>query len=58
MIRLWLIFALLFATFYIGIPALRQLSGSEKWNLTKTILYSMMCSVLALGFMILLVVLF
>ncbi len=58
MIKLWLFFALLFAAFYIGIPALRQLNGKEKWNLTKTILYSMMCSVLALGFMVLIVVLF
>lgn len=58
MIKLWLFFGLLFAAFYIGIPAFRQLSGKEKWNLTKTILYSMMCSLLALGSMILLVVLF
>jgi hypothetical protein len=58
MIKLWLFFGLLFAAFYIGIPAFRQLNGKEKWNLTKTILYSMMCSLLALGSMILLVVLF
>jgi hypothetical protein len=58
MIRLWLIFVLFFAAFYIGMPALRQMNGKEKWNLTKTILYSMMCSILAVGCMILLVVLF
>jgi len=58
MIRLWLVFAILFAAFYFVIPALRKLSGKEKWNLTKTFLYSMMCSVLAIGVMILIVVLF
>lgn len=58
MIRLWLVFGILFAGFYFGIPAFRKLNGKEKWNLTKTFLYSMMCSVLAVIAMIVIVVLF
>lgn len=58
MIRLWLVFAVLFAAFYFGIPAFRKLKGAEKWDLTKTVLYSMICSLLAVSAMVLLVVLF
>lgn len=58
MIRLWLVFAILFAGFYFGIPAFRKLNGKEKWDLTKTFLYSMLCSLLAVSAMIIIVVLF
>jgi hypothetical protein len=58
MIRLWLVFGILFALFYFGIPALRKLNGKEKWDLTKTFLYSMMCSLLAVSAMVVIVVLF
>ena len=58
MIRLWLVFAILFAGFYFGIPAFRKLKGKEKWNLTKTLLFSMMCSLLAVVAMVIIVVLF
>ena len=58
MIRLWLVFGIIFAAFYFGIPAFRKMTGNEKWDLTKTFLYSMMCSLLAVGVMIGIVVLF
>ena len=58
MIRLWLVFAILFAGFYFGIPAFRKLKGKEKWDLTKTFLFSMMCSLLAVFAMVIIVVLF
>jgi hypothetical protein len=58
MIRLWLVFGILFAAFYFGIPAWRQLTGKEKWALTKTLFYSILCSSLALASMILIVILF
>jgi hypothetical protein len=58
MIRLWLVFAILFAVFYFVIPAFRKMKGKEKWNLTKTLLFSMLCSLLAVGAMVLIVVLF
>jgi|LauGreDrversion4_2_1035121.scaffolds.fasta_scaffold255372_3 hypothetical protein len=58
MIRLWLVFGILFAAFYFGIPAFRKMKGVEKWDLTKTFLYSMMCSLLAVSVMVIIVVLF
>jgi hypothetical protein len=58
MIRLWLVFAVLFAGFYFGIPAFRKMKGKEKWDMTKIILFSMICSFLAVGAMVLIVVLF
>ena len=58
MIRLWLVFAILCAAFYFAIPAFRKLKGAEKWDVTKTLFYSMMCSSLAVGVMVLIVVLF
>jgi hypothetical protein len=58
MIRLWLVFAILFAGFYFGIPAFRKLKGKEKWDLTKTLLFSTMCSLLAVVAMVIIVILF
>jgi hypothetical protein len=58
MIRLWLAFGILFAAFYFGIPAFRNMKGKEKWDLTKTLLFSLLCSLLAVGAMVLIVVLF
>ena len=58
MIRIWLGFLILFAVFYYGIPALRHMSGQQKWALTKTIVYSVMCSVLAVATMLTFVFLF
>jgi cytochrome c oxidase assembly factor CtaG len=58
MIRLWLVFAILFAGFYFVIPAFRKMTGKEKWDLTKTLLFSLLCSLLAVGVMTAIVVLF
>jgi hypothetical protein len=58
MIRLWLVFAVLFAVFYFVIPAFRKMKGKEKWDLTKIISFSLLCSLLATGAMVLIVVLF
>jgi hypothetical protein len=58
MIRLWLVFATLFAVFYFVIPAVRKLNGKEKLNVTKTLLFSLVCSLLAVSAMVLIVVLF
>jgi cytochrome c oxidase assembly factor CtaG len=58
MIRLWLVFGILFAAFYFGITAWRNLKGKERWNLTKTAIYSIICSILAVASMTLIVILF
>jgi|APGre2960657373_1045057.scaffolds.fasta_scaffold150354_2 cytochrome c oxidase assembly factor CtaG len=58
MIKLWLLFAIIFAAFYFAIPAFRNMKGKEKWDVVKTVLYSFLCSALAVGVMVLLVFLF
>jgi hypothetical protein len=58
MIKLWLAFAVLFAVFYFGISSFRKLKGKEKWHLTKTVFYSIICSILAIASMTLIVILF
>jgi hypothetical protein len=58
MIRMLFVFGLLFAGFWIGIPAFRTLSGKEKWDLTKTAIYAILCAVLTTLVLIGLVILF
>ena len=58
MLSMILIFSLLVGVFWISIPLLRNLTGSEKWQLTKTIVYAIICSALALAVLICLVILF
>jgi hypothetical protein len=58
MIRLWLLFVILFAGFYFVIPAFRKLNGHEKWDLIKILSFSLLCSLLTLGVMVAFVVLF
>jgi hypothetical protein len=58
MIRLWLVFAVLAVVIHLGITAWRDMSGKEKWSLTKTLGYSIIVSLLAVLVMMLMVVLF
>jgi hypothetical protein len=58
MIKLWLLFAVIFAAFYFGIPAFRKMKGKEQLDVVKIVLYSLLCSLLAISMMVLLVVLF
>lgn len=51
-------FILVFLMFYVGIDTFRQLSGKEKWDLTKSVVYSIMCASAAIGLIALIVVLF
>ena len=46
MFRIVLAYLVVFGSFYFGINTVRQLSGREKLNLTKTIMYSIMCTIL------------
>lgn len=48
MLRIIGLFFALFTLFYVGIPAFRMLTGKEKWELTKNVGYSIVCSVLAI----------
>lgn len=58
MIRLVLIFVLLFLLFYGGIATAIKMSGKEKWAFTKLALYSLVCSLLAVMVMAAIVIMF
>lgn len=44
MIKLLLVFCIVFSVFAIGIEKFRNLTGKEKWALTKLTTYSIMCA--------------
>ena len=58
MIRMILAFLVVFLVFYFGIDLFRHLTGLEKWNLTKSILYSILCAALTIFTLTLVVILF
>jgi hypothetical protein len=58
MIRLWLAFLVAFGICYFGIQGYRNLSGKDKWALTKLLGYSIICALMAIGLLMLIVILF
>jgi hypothetical protein len=58
MIRLWLVFIGLAVLIHLGIVAWRDMTGKERWSLTKTAFYSIIVSLLALMVMVAIVVVF
>jgi len=48
----------IFFFFYIGIDTFRQLSGKEKWVLTKSLIYSIVCASATVGLIAIIVLLF
>ena len=58
MIRLWLAFAILAVVIHFGITAWRKIEGKERWNLTKSIAYSILVALLAVLAMTVIVILF
>lgn len=58
MIKILLSFLIAFAICYFGISSYRNLTGKEKWALTKLLGYSILCSVLAIGFLVAIVFFF
>jgi hypothetical protein len=58
MIRLFLVFILLFGAFWFGISGFRNLTGRQRWHLTKLLGYSIMCAILSTLFLIGIVILF
>lgn len=58
MIRMWLAFFVVFALFYFGIAAFRATTGKEKWQLTKTLTYSLVCAILTLSVLVGIVIIF
>ena len=58
MIRMILAFLVVFALFFVGIPVFRKMSGQERINVLKVVLYSLLCAILAVGTLSIIVVLF
>jgi hypothetical protein len=58
MIKLILAFLISFGICYFGIKSFRDLTGKDKWALTKLLAYTTICSVLAVVLLILIVILF
>jgi hypothetical protein len=58
MIRAIALFLLLFVTFFLGIKGFITLTGKEKLELTKTLVYSILCSIVAMLIIVAMVVLF
>ena len=58
MIRILLVFVFLAIVFGFAIKTVRQMTGKEKWALTKTAGYAIICSLLAVVTMIFIVILF
>lgn len=48
MARIILAFLAVFGFYYFGITAFRSLTGKEKWELTKLVIYSIICTVLTI----------
>ena len=58
MIRIILAFVIVFLITFFGIKMFTQLSGKEKWVLTKLLAYSMVCAIITIVFLISIVLLF
>jgi putative effector of murein hydrolase LrgA (UPF0299 family) len=58
MIKMLLAFLIVFFILYFGIPQYRELTGKNKWDLAKLILFSLLCTVISIGLLVLFVVLF
>jgi hypothetical protein len=58
MIKIILSFLILFGVFFFGFKVINKMTKMEKWTLTKYTVYSMLCSLLALGALTIFVVLF
>jgi hypothetical protein len=58
MIKIFIVFAIVFTICYFGIDAYRKLTGKEKLSLTKVAGYSILCSVVSVSVLAAIVVLF
>jgi hypothetical protein len=58
MIRLWLAFAILAVLIHFGISGWQNMTGRQRWDLTKSLTYSIIVALLAVLAMIAMVVLF
>jgi hypothetical protein len=48
MIKLVIIFTVFFFAIFLGLNAVRGMSGAEKWQLTKVIGYAILCAIITI----------
>ena len=58
MIKLIFAFVVFFTIFYFMIQSIHDMTGKERWKLTKYIGYSILCSVLTISSLIAITILF
>lgn len=58
MIRFLVLFLILSLAIHFGITGWRDLTGKERWNLTKSIFYSIIIGLLAIAVLISIVIVF
>ena len=58
MIRLWLAFVVVAVLIHFGITAWRNMTGKERWTLTKSAIYSIIVALLVVLVMTVIVILF
>lgn len=58
MIKMISVFLFLFVAFYMSIEVFRMMTGKERWEIAKTISYSMAISLFVIAFLTVLVVVF
>lgn len=58
MIRVWIAFLIIFGMFFFGIDYFRLMTGKERWDILKTVLYSLGCAILTITVLIGIVILF
>ena len=58
MIRILLVFLIVFGFYFFGIRTVRAMTNKERWDLTKLLTYSLVCATLTLATLITIVILF
>jgi hypothetical protein len=58
MFKVLLAFVVIFGLFFVGIQAVRDMTGKEMWSLTKLLTYSLFCAILTITTLISIVVIF
>jgi hypothetical protein len=58
MFKVLLAFVVIFGLFFVGIQAVRDMTGKEMWSLTKLLTYSSFCAILTITTLISIVVIF
>jgi hypothetical protein len=58
MIKIILAFLFVFGLFYFGIQGVKSMTGQDQLALTKLLVYSIMCALMAIVSLIIIVVLF